>query len=266
MAGPDVATTGTGTGGPFDLTGRVAVVTGGNGGIGLAIAHGLARAGAGVCIWGTNDAKNEAAAAELGRWGRVEAIRCDVTEEDAVASAFARTVDTFGRVDACFANAAVTPVPEPIGTFPTGEWRRVLGVDLDGAFFTLRAAAAHMVERGAGGSLVVTSSVAAFHGQPQRHPYAAAKAGVLALVRSLAVELARHGVRANALVPGWIDTAAVQSMFATPKLEDAATRRIPLRRVGRPDELGGIAVYLASDASSYHTGDTIVVDGGYSIF
>ncbi|HEX9681654.1 MAG TPA: SDR family NAD(P)-dependent oxidoreductase [Acidimicrobiales bacterium] len=251
----------------FDLEGRVAIVTGGNGGIGLAIAHALAGAGASVCIWGTDEAKNDAAAAEVERRGRgVLALRCDVGDEHEVEAAVRAACDHFGRLDVCFANAATTPAPAPFIEFPTDEWRRVLRVDLDGVFFTFRAVARALVEQGGGGSLVVTGSIAADHGQPTREPYACAKAAVLALVRSLAVELARHEVRVNALVPGWVETAALRTILVDERIEEAVVRRIPLRRLGTPEELAGIAVYLASDASRYHTGDTIVVDGGYSIY
>jgi len=153
----------------FDLRGKVALITGGNSGIGLGMAEALAAAGAGVSIWGTNEAKNTAALATLARSGaKVQALRCDVADEAAVERAFADTLATFGRVDACFANAGVSGRSGGQGfvEMTAEEWRRVTSVNLDGAFFTLRAAARHMIERGDGGSLVVTASLAPCRARP----------------------------------------------------------------------------------------------------
>ena len=156
----------------FDLSGKVALITGGNSGIGLGMAEALAGAGAGVCIWGTNEAKNTAAAERLQKYGvRVQALRCDVSDEEAVDRAMANTLSAFGRVDAFFANAGVIGRQGAVKSFmemSTSEWRRVLSVNLDGAFFCLRAAARHMVKRGGGGSLIVTASLAAISGPPPR--------------------------------------------------------------------------------------------------
>jgi NAD(P)-dependent dehydrogenase (short-subunit alcohol dehydrogenase family) len=253
--------------GPFDLTGTVALVTGGNGGIGLGMAQALADAGASVCIWGTDEGKNAAAAAALaGRGGRVLALRCDVGDEREVETALARTLDAFGAVHACFANAGVGGAAPSFVELSTAEWRRVLRTNLDGAFFTLRAVARHMIARGGGGSLVVTSSLAAVEGVARGEHYAATKAGVNAMVRGLAVELARHRVRANAILPGWIATAMTAGALDDEVVRRKVFPRIPLRRWGEPADFGGIAVYLASAASAYHTGDTLVIDGGYAVF
>jgi NAD(P)-dependent dehydrogenase (short-subunit alcohol dehydrogenase family) len=254
---------------PFDLSGKVALVTGGNSGIGLGKAEALAAAGAGVCVWGTSEAKNAAALERLGRHGgRALALRCDVADEAAVEAAFAETLATFGRVDACFANAGVSGRRE-VQSFvemTTAEWRRVMSVNLDGAFFTLRAAARHMTERGDGGSLVVTASLAAISGQARGEHYAATKGGVVSMMKALAVELARHRVRANAILPGWIDTPMTERALRWDRFVERVLPRVPLRRWGVPEDFGAIAVYLTSDASAYHTGDTFVIDGGYSIF
>src|SRR5262249_19729769 len=158
----------------FDLSSKAALITGGNSGIGLGMAEGLAASGAAVFIWGTNEEKNAAAAAQLRKHGgRVLALRCDVADEAAVERAFAETVSAFGRVDACFVNAGVAG-RRGVASFmelTTQDWRRVLSVNLDGAFFTLRAAARHMVGRPGGGSLAVTSSLAAASGQPRGEHY-----------------------------------------------------------------------------------------------
>lgn len=253
----------------FDLAGKVALVTGGNSGIGLGMAEALAQVGAAVCIWGTNAQKNAAALEKLkGHGARALALVCDVGDEAAVERSFAETVTALGRVDACFANAGVSGRAE-VKSFlemSTEEWKRVTRVNLDGAFFTLRAAARHMVERGHGGSLVVTSSLAAISGQPRGEHYAATKGGVIAMVRALAVEFARHGIRANAILPGWIETAMTEKALNRDKFVEKVLPRVPLRRWGVPGDFGAIAVYLASNASGYHTGDTFVIDGGYSLF
>jgi NAD(P)-dependent dehydrogenase (short-subunit alcohol dehydrogenase family) len=251
---------------PFDLTGKVALITGGNGGIGLGMAEALAQAGADVCIWGTNADKNAAAERTIAAHGRrVVALACDVGDEAAVATAFATTLERLGRVDACFANAGIGGA-SPFVDMTTDEWHRVLRVNLDGVFFTLRAAARHMVARGGGGSLVATSSLAAIEGQARGEHYAATKGAVIAMMRALAVEHARHGIRANAILPGWIETAMTDRLFAWEPMQKKVLPRIPMRRWGETRDFGGIAVYLASDASAYHTGDTLLIDGGYSIF
>ena len=251
----------------FDLSGHTALITGGNSGIGLGMAHGLARCGADVCIWGTNPERNEAAVRELSEHGtRVAAIRCDVGDEDAVTAAFAETLERFGRVDSCFANAGVSGIGTPFIKTSLEEFRRVLRVNLDGAFLTLRAAAAHMVERGGGGVLVGTSSVSAIHGAPANQAYAASKAGLAALIRGCAVELARYGINAHAIVAGWTETPMAAPVLHNPKFESNVMKRMPQRRWGRPDDFARLAVYLAGGVGGFHTGDTIVVDGAYSIF
>jgi NAD(P)-dependent dehydrogenase (short-subunit alcohol dehydrogenase family) len=253
---------------PFDLTGKVALVTGGNSGIGLGMARALAAAGADVAIWGTNAAKNRAAEAELAASGRrVLALACDVSDEKAVEAAFAETLAKLGRVDGCFANAGVSG--RGTASFlqmSSEEWHRVLKVNLDGAFYTFRAAARHLVERGGGGSLVGTASLAAIEGAPRSEHYAATKGGMISMIRALAVEFARHGVRANAILPGWIETDMTANAIGNAKFAGNVLPRIPMRRWGTGDDFGGIAVYLMSSASAYHTGDTFLIDGGYALF
>ena len=253
----------------FDLSGKVALITGGNSGIGLGMAQALVEAGAVVSIWGTNEEKNQAALAQLTKaGGRATAVRCDVSDEAAVERAFAETISAHGRVDSCFVNAGVAG-RRGVASFmdmTTEDWRRVMSVNLDGAFFTLRAAARHMVARPGGGSLVVTSSLAAFSGQPRGEHYAATKGGLIAMMKALAVELARYEVRANAIVPGWIDTPMTERTLRWDRFVEKVLPRVPMRRWGVGEDFGGIAVYLASDASRYHTGDTFVIDGGYISF
>ncbi len=251
----------------FDLTGKVALVTGGNSGIGLGMAEGMAKAGADVCIWGTNKEKNAAAQSQLERHGvRAVALQCDVGDEQAVEKAFAETVEELGRVDACFANAGVPPLAPSFAEMTIEEWRRVLRVNLDGAFFTFRAAVRHMIEKGEGGSLVATSSLSAMEGQARGQHYASTKGGVVSMVKAIAVEYARNSIRANAIVPGWVETPMTSPVFNVDRFRDKVLPRVPMRRWGTGVDFEGIAVYLASDASAYHTGDVFVIDGGYAIF
>ncbi len=252
---------------PFDLSETVAVVTGGNGGIGLGMAEGLVGAGAAVAIWGTNPAKNEAATERLAALGgNVAAFACDVSDEEAVAETFAATLHRFGKVDSCFANAGVGPMGIRFDDLDLDEWRRITAINLDGAFLTFRAAVRHMLERGEGGSLIATSSLAAVMGMARGEHYAAAKAGLSAMIRGLAVEYGRYGIRANAVLPGFVESAMTASWLSSERFEAAVLPRVPAGRWGTPDDYSGIAVYLASDASRYHSGDTIVIDGAYRVF
>lgn len=251
----------------FDLTGHVALVTGGNSGIGLGMAHGLAEHGADVCVWGTNTARNADAVADLGKHGtRVHAVTCDVGDEAAVIAAMAETLERLGRVDSCFANSGVGGSYSAFIDTTLADFQRVTRVNLEGAFLTLRAAATHMVERGGGGVLVGTSSVSAIDGAPRNQAYAATKGGLISMMRGCAVELARYGITAHSVLPGWIETPLAAPALNTEGFLTVVKKRVPMRRWGQPSEFGALAVYLASGAGGYQTGDSIVVDGGYSIF
>jgi NAD(P)-dependent dehydrogenase (short-subunit alcohol dehydrogenase family) len=251
----------------LDLTGHVALVTGGNSGIGLGMATGLAQAGAAVAIWGTNPTKNEAAVAQLQAMGAtVHAERCDVSDEVAVTAAFASTIGALGKVDSLFANAGVSGWTPSITDLSLDEWRRVMGINLEGAFLTMREAARHMVDRGEGGAIVAVSSTSAIHGAPNQPHYAASKTALLGLTRAMAVGLARHKIRVNALLPGWTDTDLVAPGKSNQKFVDATVGRTPVRRWADPAEFGPVAVYLADPSLTFHTGDTVTVDGGYTVF
>ena len=255
---------------PFDLTGRAAVVTGGNGGIGLGMSRALLAAGASVAIWGSNPEKTERAkatlATECGDASRVHAFVCDVGEESQVESSFAASIAVLGRVDACFANAGVSSKGTTVLEMSLEEFRRVQRINVEGVFLTFRAAARHMAERGQGGSLVATASTAAIEGAARNSHYGASKGAVTAYVRALAVELARHRIRVNSILPGWIVTEMTERSVRNEKFAGAVLPRIPARRWGEIDDFGGIAVYLASDASAYTTGEQFVIDGGYTKF
>ena len=255
---------------PFDLTGKVALVTGGNRGIGYGFAEALAQAGARVAIWGSNAAKNTEAAKKLSAYSQTKAWTVNVADEKAVADAMLDVVKTFGRVDTVIANAGVGGGGKSFAEFPTETYRRVLSVNLDGVFFTLREACKHMVERAKagdpGGSLAGVASLAAIEGAARNEAYAATKGAVVSMIKSIAVEHARYGVRANSILPGWIATDMTQGAQDNPAFAEKVIPRVPMRRWGQPSDFGGVAVYLASDASSYHSGDAFVIDGAYSIF
>jgi NAD(P)-dependent dehydrogenase (short-subunit alcohol dehydrogenase family) len=254
----------------FDLTGKVVLVTGGNGGIGLGMAEGLASAGATTVVWGRDPAKNAMAAETLARHGRtVEARAVDVADEAAINAEMDRIVATHGRLDAVFANAGRGAAPVPFLSQDRALWDEVFATNLWGVRATLQAGARHMVARAKagepGGSLVTVASLAGINATPYLEAYGVSKAAVLSLSKHLAGALARYGVRSNAIVPGWVETDMTTRSQETPEIEKAVTARIPMRRWGRPEDFSAIAVYLASDGSRYHTADTFVIDGAYAV-
>ncbi|MEO7855267.1 MAG: SDR family oxidoreductase [Rubrivivax sp.] len=255
---------------PFDLSGRTALITGGNGGIGLGMASALLSAGATVAVWGSNADKTararESLASDCGDASRVHAFVCDVGDEAQVEACFAKTVGALGPIDACFANAGVSSKGTSILDMSLEEFRRVQRINVDGVFLTFRAAARHMVEHKRGGALVATASTAAVEGAARNSHYGASKGAVTAYVRALAVELARHRIRVNSILPGWIVTEMTERAVNDTKFAGAVLPRIPARRWGEAADFGGIAVYLASDASAYTTGEQFIIDGGYTKF
>lgn len=251
----------------FDLTGKVALVTGANSGIGLAFARALARAGADVMIWGRRADRNEAALGQLRGFGtRVAARAVDVAKEAEVVAGAQALVDEFGRLDIAVANAG-TASQKPFTELDAATYHDLLAVSLHGAVYTLREASKHMVARAKqgepGGSLILCGSGSIFQGVPTMAHYAIAKGGLNALSKSLAAELGPYGIRSNVIAPGFIVT---EMTYADRALGEAitamVTARTPLGRAGRPEDLEGAVVYLASDASRFHTGDTLVIDGG----
>lgn len=255
----------------FDLSNKTALITGGNSGIGLGFATGIAKQGGDVCIWGSNPKKNDNAASQLKELGtRVHAITVNVADEDAVIKAFAETLDVFGRVDGCFANAGVGSGRNAFHELSIEEWRRVLSVNLDGLMFTLRAAANHMKERAEagdpGGRLVGTSSISAILGYPRGAAYAGSKGAVIAIMQGLAVEFARYKITANSILPGMIQTPMTEKALQNEEFSNAFISRIPARRAGTPEDFEAIAAYLMSDASQYHTGDKFTIDGGFMMY
>ncbi|HET9205457.1 MAG TPA: SDR family oxidoreductase, partial [Burkholderiaceae bacterium] len=212
-------------------------------------------------------AAKAALARECGDASRVQAFVCDVGDEAQVEAAFAQSVAALGgSVDACFANAGVSSKGTPMLEMTLEEFRRVQRVNVEGVFLTFRAAARHMAARNQGGSLVATASTAALEGAARNSHYGASKGAVTSYVRALAVELARHKIRVNSILPGWIVTEMTEKAVGNDKFAHAVMPRIPARRWGDIDDFGGIAVYLASDASAYTTGEQFVIDGGYTKF
>ena len=257
---------------PFDLTGKVALVTGGNRGIGYGMAEALAASNAHVAIWGRKDAANQEAVSSLSKLGdgEVKAWRVDVADETAVVDAMKETISAFGRVDSCFANAGVGFGAPSFAEMDTETWRKNMSVNLDGAFWTMREAVKHITERAKagdpGGSIVGVASLAAIEGAARNQAYAATKGGLISMLKGIAVETARYGIRANAILPGWIATEMTEGAQGNDIFQTKVISRVPARRWGEPKDFGGVAVYLASDASSYYSGDTFLVDGGYAIF
>ena len=251
----------------FDLTDHVALVTGGNGGIGLGMADALAQHGASLAIWGTNESKNAAAVDQLrAHGGQVLSLICDVGDRAAVIEAMQATIDRFGHLDSCFVNAGVGGQARSFVEMSDEEWHRVLRINLDGAFYTAQQAVQRMVSGGTGGSIVFTTSGSAFFGQQKGQHYGGSKAALVAMMKGIAVEHARDGIRSNAILPGWVESELTAPVFGWPKFVSNVMPRIPMRRWGTPADFGGLAVYLASAASSWHTGDVITIDGGYHSF
>jgi NAD(P)-dependent dehydrogenase (short-subunit alcohol dehydrogenase family) len=256
---------------PFDLTGKVALVTGGNGGIGLGMADALAQAGAAVEIWGTNPDKNARALERLrGHGTKVNARIVDVSKEENVVAGMEAMLAEFGRMDSCFANAGVSNRWKSFLDIGGEDYRRVMAVNLDGMLFTMREACRHMKARAEvgdpGGSIAAVASLGALFGAARNEDYTATKAAIISVTNGIAVEFARYGVRANAILPGWIATDMTDAAQENEVFTRQVISRVPYRRWGRPEEFGGVAVYLASDASSYHNGDSLLIDGGYSKF
>ena len=249
---------------PFDLTGKVAVVTGGNGGLGLGIAMGLAEAGAHIVIAARSVEKTAQALENIRALG-VEAhgITVDVTQEPAIQRMITNTMDHMGSLDILVNNSgiAVRGLPEDL----TGvQWDSVLDVNLRSAFLASREAYTQM--RGAGGGKIINvGSMYSIFGSDWGAPYAASKGGLVQLTKSLAVAWAKDNIQVNAILPGWFLTDLTRGIpKADPSRYDNINRRIPTGRWGEPSELGGAAVFLSSSASDYVTGSTLAVDGGYS--
>lgn len=245
----------------FDLSGRVAIVTGGSSGIGKAMAAGLARYGAQVAIAGSDPLKCTAAAADLHAAGTpVLAVPTDVADPQAATALVEHTVAAWGRVDILINSAGVSQGVPALEMSPA-EWRRVTAVDLDGAFYCCQAAARAMMKSGRGAIINITS-LSGMLGYANQAAYCAAKGGLTMLTRALAVEWAQHNIRVNAIAPTWFYTPISARILDDPQQLSQKLKSIPLGRVGQGDDIVGAAVFLASDAASYVTGHILTVDGG----
>jgi 2-dehydro-3-deoxy-D-gluconate 5-dehydrogenase len=249
----------------FDLSNKVAIVTGGNGGIGLGMARGLAKAGAAVVIAARNRDKAEGAVKELTQLGaKTIFVPVDVAKDKSCQDLITSTVEHFGRLDILVNNAgiALTNMPED---FPLEDWRKVIDTNLTSAFLCSQAAYPQMKKVGRGKIINVASGLA-FFATPQSAAYSASKAGVLQMGRSLAMAWGKDNIQVNTVVPGWTVTDMTRGRsYSVPALKERITARIPLGRWGEPDDFAGIAVFLASAASDFITGGYFVVDGGYLI-
>jgi len=248
---------------PFDLTGRLALVTGGGSGLGLAIAEGLAAAGARVVINGRNREKLDAALEHLAEAGHAASVSAfDVTDEAAVAAGVAEIESAIGAIDILVNNAAMNhrkPLPE----FALDEWRALLAANMDGPFLMIRAVLPGMQKRGHG-KIINICSLASDIGRPNIVPYAVSKGALKMMTRALAVEAAPHNVQVNGIAPGFFKTEMNSALISNREFSSWVAKRTPAGRWGEPPEIAGAAVFLASSAADYVTGHLLYVDGGFS--
>jgi 2-deoxy-D-gluconate 3-dehydrogenase len=249
----------------FDISGRVAIVTGGNGGIGLGMARGLAEAGAHLVVAARDPAKNARAVKELEALGaQAIAVEVDITRENSVAALMTATQERFGRLDILVNNAGMNIRKAP-QEYTLEEWRLILETNLTSAFLCAKAAHPHLVRAG-GGKIINVGSMTSLFGASFASAYGASKGGIVQLTRALASAWAKDRIQVNAILPGWIDTdLTIQARKDVPGLHERVLARTPAGRWGVPDDLAGVAVFLASSASDFVTGAAIPVDGGYSI-
>ena len=248
----------------LSLAGRNALVTGANGGLGSHFAHTLAQAGAAVAVSARRvDALHalHASLAALGR--RIEPVALDVTDAASVTAAFEHASAALGPITVVVNNAGIA-ITKPLLDHTEDEWLRVIDVNLNGAWRVAQAAARHMVAHGQGGSIVNVASILGLRVASQVPSYAASKAALIQLTKAMALELARHRIRVNALAPGYVETGINREFFAS-DAGQALIKRVPQRRIGKPAELDAAILLLASDAGSYMTGSVVTVDGGHVV-
>jgi 2-deoxy-D-gluconate 3-dehydrogenase len=247
---------------PFDLKGKAALVTGGNGGIGLGMARGLAAAGARVAIAGRDANKNAAALKDLGK--DAVALQCDISDEVSCKGMVNEAAQKLGRLDILVNNAGMN-IRKPPQDLPLEAWRQVMDTNLTSAFVAAQAAWPHL-KRAGRGKVINTGSMMSIFGAAYLAPYAASKGGIVQLTKALACAWAKDNIQVNAVLPGWIDTAMTQrARVELEGLNERVLSRTPAGRWGEPADLAGIAVFLCSAASDFVTGTAIPVDGGYSV-
>jgi 2-deoxy-D-gluconate 3-dehydrogenase len=249
----------------FELKGKVAIVTGGNGGIGLGMARGLASAGARVVVAARNASKSETAVRELKALGSdAFALAVDVADERSVNDAFEQTAAKCDRIDILVNNAGIN-IRKPAQDLALDEWRQVMDINLTGAFLCSRAAHPHM-KRAGGGKIINIGSMMSIFGATFAPAYGASKGGIVQFTRSTAIAWAPHNIQVNAVLPGWVDTDLTRSARQeVAGLHERVLARTPSGRWGTGEDFAGIAVFLASPASDFITGTAIPVDGGYSV-
>jgi NAD(P)-dependent dehydrogenase (short-subunit alcohol dehydrogenase family) len=247
----------------FNLKGKCGLVTGAGTGIGKGMAEGLAEAGAKVALCGLHREILENAAAELTGSGlQAFPFQVDMAQPESISALVDSVLAEFGRIDFLFNNAGIIH-RAPLEDFPLDEWEEMLRVNLTGPFLLSQGVARHMIEKGIKGSIVNTSSLIAVFGGVTVPGYAATKGGLTQLTKSMCNDLAKHGIRVNAIGPGWVKTEMTQALRNNPERFQAISSRIPLGRWADPEDLAGLAVFLVSDASAYITGQVIFIDGGY---
>ena len=249
----------------FDLKGKVALVTGGNGGIGLGMAQGLADAGADVVIAARKAEKSKAAAAALAKRGvRTAVVEVNVADEGSCRAMVADAAKQMGRIDILVNNAGIN-IRKPPETYSVSEWRDILSINLDGAFYCSQAVYPEMKKAG-GGKIINIGSMMSLFGAPLTVAYAASKGGIVQMTRGLATAWAKDNIQVNSILPGWIDTELTQrARVDIEGLNESVLARTPAGRWGKPEDFSGIAVFLASPASDFVTGTAIPVCGGFSI-
>jgi NAD(P)-dependent dehydrogenase (short-subunit alcohol dehydrogenase family) len=245
---------------------KVCIVTGGTRGIGEAIARALGRAGGRVVVASRKPEGVDAAVVRLRAEGlEVEGVACHTGKQEDVERLVETTLDRFGRVDVLVNNAATNPYFGPFITGPESALEKTFEVNVRGYLTCARAVAQHLVSRGARGAIINVASIQGLSGAPLQGFYAMSKAAVVSMTQTLAVELGPSGIRVNALAPGLVETRFAAALTSSREILERYTSRAPLGRVAQPDELAGAALFLASDAASYVTGHTLVVDGGFLV-
>jgi 2-deoxy-D-gluconate 3-dehydrogenase len=249
----------------FDLKGKVAVVTGGNGGIGLGMARGLAMAGADVVIAARKAEKSKSAAAELAKLGvRTGVVEVNVSDDASCRKMVADAAKLMGRIDILVNNAGIN-IRKPPEAYTVSEWREILSINLDGAFYCSQAVYPEMKKAG-GGKIINIGSMMSLFGAPLTTAYAASKGGIVQMTRALATAWAKDNIQVNSILPGWIDTELTQrARVDIEGLNESVLTRTPAGRWGKPDDFSGIAVFLAAPASDFVTGTAIPVCGGFSV-
>lgn len=248
----------------FDLTGKVAIVTGGNGGLGLGMALGLAGAGANIVVASRDQEKTQQAVKQLEALGvKGLGVYLDVLQPPLIDACVQQTVDTFGGFDILVANSG-TVIRKPPEELSIEEWDLVIDTNLKGTFLCCKAALPHLIKRG-GGKIITNGSMFSIFGSTVRSAYPASKGGIVQLTKSLAVSWAKYNIQVNCILPGWLKTGLTQPVYEHPEYGPAILSRTPAGRWGTPDDMRGIAVFLASRASDFVTGTAIPVDGGFSV-